>query len=237
MNSLPQAWSFEWWEVFIGGVCTFAIFSFLYAENPFYRCFEHLFIGIATAYGIVNTVQTFFWPEVITPLFGLDIVQFPDGTASAEYSRWNLLYLLPAAFGLLYYCIASRRHNWLAQLCIGFSLGCSGGLAYKGTLTQMMPQIYNSFRPLYVPGDLFASATNALFVLTLLSTMAYFFFTFKHRIDGPVETISSIGRFLMMGCFGAFFGSTIMARMALLVERLNFLFDHWIPALKAIVSQ
>jgi hypothetical protein len=32
---------------------------------------------------------------------------------------------------------------------------------------------------------------------------------------------------MMMCCFGAFFGSTIMARMALLVERLEFLINEW----------
>jgi hypothetical protein len=34
---------------------------------------------------------------------------------------------------------------------------------------------------------------------------------------------------MLMGCFGAFFGSTIMARMALLVERLDFLIHDWFP--------
>ncbi len=30
-----------------------------------------------------------------------------------------------------------------------------------------------------------------------------------------------------MVCFGAFFGSTVMARMALLVERVGFLLIDW----------
>jgi hypothetical protein len=32
-----------------------------------------------------------------------------------------------------------------------------------------------------------------------------------------------------MVCFGAFFGSTIMARLALLIERLQFLVSSWYP--------
>jgi hypothetical protein len=31
----------------------------------------------------------------------------------------------------------------------------------------------------------------------------------------------------MMVCFGAFFGSTVMARMALLVERIGFMTIEW----------
>ena len=38
----------------------------------------------------------------------------------------------------------------------------------------------------------------------------------------------------MMICFGAFFGSTIMARLSLLVERLGFLMTDWIGAIKEI---
>jgi hypothetical protein len=35
----------------------------------------------------------------------------------------------------------------------------------------------------------------------------------------------------MMIVFGAFFGSTVMARMALLVERVQFLLQDWVAAL------
>ncbi len=38
----------------------------------------------------------------------------------------------------------------------------------------------------------------------------------------------------MMVSFGAFFGSTVMARMALLVERLQFLIDDWSIALSKV---
>ena len=65
IEQAPQWMSIEWWEVFLGGVCTLAIFSFLYRENMFYRFFEHFFIGIATAYGIVFSVKEFLWPEGI----------------------------------------------------------------------------------------------------------------------------------------------------------------------------
>ena len=44
-----MAENLEWWTIFIGGIATLAIYSFLIKENAFYRFFEHLFIGIATA--------------------------------------------------------------------------------------------------------------------------------------------------------------------------------------------
>jgi hypothetical protein len=221
--------SLAWWEVFIAGISTFAVFSFLYRENPFYRFFEHLYIGIAAGWGIIVTVRNFLWPQVLKPLFGLDRAIFPDGTASVPYNEGYLLFILPMVFGLLFYFILSKRHSWLAQLVIGFELGFAGGLAFKGTFSEFLPQLFDSFRPLYVQGSVEDSLANIVFVFVLLSSLTYFFFTFKRTPGGAIDRFSSIGRWMMMGCFGAFFGSTIMARMALLVERLDFLIHEWFP--------
>jgi len=219
--------SFAWWEIFLGGISTLAVFSFLYRENPFYRFFEHLYIGIATGWGIIAAVRNFLWPRVFKPLLGADLMVFPDGSLSQPYNQAYLLFLLPMSFGLLYYAILSKRHSWLAQLVIGFELGYAGGLAFKGTFIELLPQLFDSFRPLYVPGSAAESLANIVFVLTLTSSMVYFFFTFKRTPGGIVSRCSGVGRWMMMGCFGAFFGSTIMAHMALLVERLDFLIHQW----------
>ena len=39
-----------------------------------------------------------------------------------------------------------------------------------------------------------------------------------------------------MICFGAFFGSTVMARLALLVERVQFIITDWVAALSNVVG-
>ena len=233
-----ELYSFAWWEVFFGGVCTLAIFSFLICENRFYRFFEHFYIGIATGIGIIASIRYFFWPQVLQPLFGLDTTTFPDATIEAPYDHRWLLLLLPMAFGSLYYFILSPKRSWLAQLVIGFSLGVGGGLAFQATYNEMLPQLDDSFRPLVVfqkgVEGAFTLAwldtiNNIVFLLTLVCTMCYFFFTFRRPSGGVVDRASALGRWLMMGCFGAFFGATIMARMALLVERMQFLLNQWLP--------
>lgn len=45
-----------------GAISTFAIYSVLYAENRFYRLFEHIFIGLAAGYGVYIT-----WAQVLGP--------------------------------------------------------------------------------------------------------------------------------------------------------------------------
>jgi hypothetical protein len=39
-----------------------------------------------------------------------------------------------------------------------------------------------------------------------------------------------------MVCFGAFFGSTVMARLALLVERVQFIVRDWVQAVEHLVG-
>ncbi|RIL08855.1 MAG: hypothetical protein DCC75_07895 [Proteobacteria bacterium] len=223
--------------VLVGGVATLAIFSFLIKENPFYRFFEHLFIGIAAGWGIIATAKNFLWPKILVPMLSLDRVQYPDGTWSHEYNPLYLIYLAPMAFGLLYYFVYSRKFGWLAKLVIGFSLGASGGLAFEGFFNQVLPQLSSSFKPLVVMNegsfDAVSSFNNIVFAVTLLSVMYYFFFSFQRR-SAAAERFSYCGRWLMMVCFGAYFGSTVMARLALTVERLQFLIDEWWPAVTMV---
>ena len=219
--------------IFMAGLATLAIFSLLIKENPVYRFFEHLYIGIAAGLGTILSIKSFLWRQLLVPMLGLDIVQYPDGTFSKEYNYLLLLYIIPMLFGLLYYFIYSKKYFWLAKIVIGFSLGMSGGLAFKGFFNQIMPQLSSSVKPLLVftNGGINwqESIENCVFVFTLLAVMYYFFFSFKHKHGGVY--IANSGRWLLMVCFGAFFGSTVMARLSLLVERLQFLLDPWMQSI------
>jgi hypothetical protein len=226
-------------SVLLGGVATLAIFSFLIKENPFYRFFEHLFIGIAAAIGPMLLVRDFLWPEIIHPMVGGGIDVYPDGTLSQPYQSLTLLYLLPMAFGCLYYCVYSKRYAWLVKVVIGFSLGASGALSIKGFFAETIPQLQGSFKPLVVMVDgqfvWFESFNNCLFVGILLLVLNYFLFTFG-KSDSVQSKIAPLGRPLLMVCFGAFFGSTVMARLALLVERIQFLVHDWASAVGYVVG-
>ena len=45
---------------------TLSIFSYLFSDNPFYKFAEHLFVGIAAGYVLVQT----FWTTIRPNLFG-----------------------------------------------------------------------------------------------------------------------------------------------------------------------
>jgi len=219
-------------EIIAGGIATIAIYSFLWKENPFYRFFEHLFIGMGVGIGIVVTVRNFMWPKGIKPILcGAGLME-PGPRES--YGAAYVLYLIPLMMGFLYYAIYSKRYRWMARIVIGFSLGMGGGLAFKGFFSEYLPQIIKSFKPLVVwqAGgglDWMESFNNVVLFFTLTCVMSYFFFSFDHELP-VIKQASASGRWLMMVSFGAFFGATVMARMALLVERLQFLIEDWAPA-------
>jgi hypothetical protein len=226
-------------SVLLGGVATLAIFSFLIKENAFYRFFEHLFIGIAAAIGPLFLIRDFLWPEIIDPMVGGGIVYYPDGTQSEPYQPLTLLYLAPMVFGSLYYCIYSKRYSWVAKVVIGFSLGASGALSIKGFFAETIPQLKGSFKPLVVMTEghvaWFESFNNSLFVVILLLVLNYFLFTFG-KGDSVQSKVAPLGRPLLMVCFGAFFGSTVMARLALLVERVQFVVHDWAFAVLHVIG-
>jgi hypothetical protein len=229
--------SIETWALITtlaGGIATLSIFSFFIKENSFYRFFEHLYIGISAGFGPIYTLKYFLWPKVLAPLLGYTVVTYPDGTVVHGYEYWSLWYIPPLLFGLLYYTVFSRRYSWMVKLVIGFALGASATLAFKGFFNEMMPQLVSSMKPLVVftdgGFDVGTSIRNVVFVATLLLVINYFFFTFKRESRASAPALMA-GRWLLMICFGSFFGSTVMARLALLVERLQFLYSDWAVAL------
>lgn len=221
---------FEYLTTFLAGICTLAIYSFLYKENIFYRLFEHLFIGIAAGWGFVVTIRQFLWPKFFGPILGDNMVRLPDGTIVIGYDYNILWYLIPVFFSSFYYFIYSAKYKHLVYLVISFQFGCVGGYAFKGFFVEVLPQIYDCFKAVLSrsPEGLVIEWSNIVFILTLLTAFSYFFFTFKISENKFFDSTRVTGRLLMMVCFGAFFGSTMMARMALLVERIAFLSGDWL---------
>ena len=72
-----------------------------------------------------------------------------------------------------------------------------------------------------------AFANNLLSLLILAAVMTYFMFSFEQK-GKVIPSVSKAGRYVLMFAFGSIFGSTIMARMSLLIGRMYFLLHDWI---------
>lgn len=197
----------------VAALSTLAILSVVYRENPLYRLFEHLFIGVSTGFGVYIA-----WRDVLAHNWWEPLTQ----------GQW--FWVLPPLVALLFYTVYIPKYAWLSRLVITGMLGLGAGLAFRGFATQVFPQVTASFLPV-IWGRNEVTWTQALnnlvFLVTLISVMAYFFFSFRH--DKPlVHGTARLGRWLLMIAFGATFGSTVMARFSLLIDRLDFLLVDWL---------
>jgi hypothetical protein len=196
--------------VWLAALGTLAIYSVLYRENPAYRFAEHVFIGAAAGYSVYVA-----WAQILKPQWWDRI------TAGAWYWVFALV------VGAMFYFVFSSRHAWISRLIFGALLGLIAGTAFKGFAGMNIDQIQASFKPLYVRGDIGQSLNNVLFILILLTVMAYFFFSFEHSTRLR-RVPANIGRWVLMFAFGAMFGATVMARMSLLIGRVYFLLHNWL---------
>ena len=145
-------------------------------------------------------------------------------------------------FGLFYYLIFFKKVSWIARLAIGFILGVSSGLAFQGFVNDYWPQIPKSFKPLWPHPAIHDKAghivsgllsvpdvlNNLIFMTILVCVMSYFFFSIEQN-SRVLKRSAQAGRWMMMFTFGAIFGSTMMARIALLIDRLDFLINDFGP--------
>jgi hypothetical protein len=76
--------------------------------------------------------------------------------------------------------------------------------------------------------------SNLIFIFTLLSVLSYFLFSIDAK-NKAVRFMSTSGRWLLMVGFGAIFGSTVMMRFSLLIDRLNFIWVEFLQ--KGILGQ
>lgn len=214
--------------VWFGAICTLGLYSVLYRENRIYRFFEHLFLGLATGFLVANT-----WTDIVLPKWWAPM-----------WDKGQWWYVFAVLVGAYYYFIYSRRHNWIARLIIGFFLGVASGQAFQAYANDYWPQIPSSFKPIipHAASPVVGAALtwgkaidNLFFMFIIVCVMSYFFFSFEHRWS-VVRNSSQLGRWLMMFTFGAIFGATMMARFALLIDRIDYLITDFGPTVAGPIA-
>jgi len=196
--------------IWLGVLCTFACYSFLYKENIFFRLAEHLFVGLGAGYAIVmgyNSIKNLAW----TPL-----------TQKGDY-----LQLVPITLGILLFArFLPGSYKWLARIPMSFLVGMGVALSARGAI---MAELVNQIRATIIPLN---SINNAIIVLGTIGVLSYFFFANSFVKIPGLKHSSMIGRFIMMAAFGAAFGNGVSGRISLLISRLQFVFTDWIHLIK-----
>ncbi len=203
----------------IAAFLTLAIFSFLYRDNPVYKLAEHLFVGVSAGYTVVITWREAVIPDLIQPLLNPEAV---------DLTQPNYVVLIPGALGMLMFSRFFPRYDWLSRWPIAFVMGLGSGLAIPAAIQmQLLPQLHATLLPVWPNQDVtpWVALSNLLLFVGVLCTLAYFYFSREHK--GALGVASKIGIFFLMVAFGAGFGNTVMARVSLLIGRVQFLYHDW----------
>ena len=218
-------------QLWLEAALTLMILSFLYRDNPFYKFAEHLFVGVSAAYYMVIG----FWNHLMPNLFGkLFPVTMSGIIPSAAGQAPQYHYLIPGALGLILLTRLVDRWAWLSRWTLAFIVGGTAGFWIPRILeSDFLTQIQSTIVPIVVldntGGILWgASFSHLVLVLGVVCGLVYFFFSVEHT--GLIGTISRAGIWVLMVTFGAAFGYTVMARISLLIGRMEAL-GAWVSSI------
>jgi hypothetical protein len=239
--------------LWLAALLTLAIFSFLYADNPAYKLSESIFVGVSAAYWMVVG----FWETLVPKLFGailpgtvkamvqpsLKVPAFspwaPGTWDAADPAFWPWMQqwgsmAIALVFGVMMLWRLMPRGGWIAGWPLAFIVGMTAG---RRMVTQvesdLMAQAEATMQSVLPVAqglgawDLFWGTLPGVLVLVgVVCCLCYFLFSVQHR--GAVGGAARVGVWYLMITFGAAFGFTVMGRIALLAERVEFLLDDWL---------
>lgn len=213
MNLASDPW------IWIGGLLTLCILSFLYKDNPFYKFAEHLFVGVANGYFLTFTVHRVLGPNLFVPLF----------------VQGRIWYIISLTVGVLYILRFVPKVSWLVRIPIAVTIGYYTGAVIPATIqadiirqiqaTILTPQNFQAWN---------AGPTGIIWSVILFvgvaCTLSYFYFSREHK--GVLGATSKVGIIFIMIGFGAAFGYTVMARVSLLIGRFQFILGPWLGVIE-----
>lgn len=209
MNIATDIW------IWVSALLTLCIFSFLFRDNPFYRFAEHLFVGTSAGYLICLSYHNTIYPNLVVPLF----------------REGKILFVIPLILGIFYITRFIPRLSFLIRIPIAFLLGWGSGVSIPAAFqTDIIKQIQSTL----LSRNAFSKWDSGLWTIIILvgvaSTLIYFFFSRERK--GIIKPIANLGIIFIMLGFGASFGYTVMARISLLIGRLQFLLGDWLGIIK-----
>lgn len=198
--------------IWLAAFFTLAVYSFLYGDNPVYRFSEYAFVGLGAAHMAV---------------MGWDSMYSRAWTPMVTKGEWWWLGAIVGGVMLLTRWFRSAR--WISRIPLGFMTGVAAGLSARRAVdAEFWKQIISTVSMKLNTWD------NVIYVAIVVCTLTYFLFVFNEgtRFGKGIKGVGLVGQYTMMIAFGASLGATIMARLSLVIARLDFLFKTWLHVLK-----
>lgn len=176
----------ETWGIWMAGLLTAMIFSYVLGDNKGFELAEHLFIGSGAGHAIT-----------------MAYINIRD-SAWGPLTGGRLTLLIPIVLGILLFSRFFKGYSYLARWGVAVMVGIGTGVLLAGLpAAQVIGQIRASLLPLN-------SVSNAIIVFGILGVILYFMFTIKG--NRGTNVLSTFGRWTMMVCFGVAFGQAVAQR-------------------------
>ena len=199
--------------IWIGAFLTFAIYSFLYKDNPFYKIAEQIFVGLSAGYWFIYTIYNILIPNLYEPL--------------ANNFSENWLKIIPAILGIMMLFRLIRGTEWLSRYPISLMIGTTAGIGFVRYLkSDVINQVTATLLNPFTGNDFIDIIGRLLLVIGTITGLIYFYFSKPHK--GAFGVAAKTGIYFLMVSFGAAFGYTAMARISLLIGRLQFILGDWL---------
>jgi hypothetical protein len=210
--------------IWLAALLSLAIYSFLYKDNPIYRFAESLLIGVSVGFLLVVTFDSTVMPKAFEPIAAQFKIVFAHGISGVPGLLWVVI---PVVLGLFMFARFVPGWAWLSRIALALYIGFGAGVSIPATMqSYILKQIEGTIRPFLEINSVW-SAFSAFFILIgLIAVISYFFFSKAHT--GNFGRVARLGTYFLMIFFGATFGYTVMARISLLIGRLQFLLGDWL---------
>lgn len=229
-GNISMSWS-RTIGLWLAAIFTLFILSFLVGDNPAYKFAEAMVVGTSAAYVMVIGLWDVFVPNLLGKLAPALVQNWSlpgmDATVGTQ-----LLYIIPAILIVMLLWQLMPTGGWISRWPIAFFIGITAGYRMIGYVeADLVAQIKAAIIPIWQTGSdgsfaLWPTFNAILLTVATLAAMVYFFFSVEHK--GFIGKTARVGIWFLMITFGASFGYTVMGRIALLAQRLEFLFGDWL---------
>jgi hypothetical protein len=196
--------------LWVSSLLTLFVFSFLYKDNPFYKFAEYLYVGISAGYYVAFDYQNNLVPNLWVPLV----------------QQGKLEYIIAFVLGILIITRFFPKIAHLSRWSLSFMIGTVTGLGMVVVLQgDLIMQVGRTVLPVVglseAEGGWWQGVQNLIIIIGVCASLIYFYFSKEQR--GFLGGTAKLGIWFLMISFGASFGFTVMARLSLLIGRMDHL--------------
>jgi hypothetical protein len=197
--------------LWVGAYLIISAYSWLFKYNRFFKFTEHTLIGAAAGYYLAQG-----WENVNKIAIG--------GIRAGNW--WNII---PIILGFTLFLRFIPQFAWIQRYGISYIIAGNMIIFIRASIvTQVVQQAAGTIQKVNI-STLTNSINSLILVVLFICSIAYFLFSERTSTSVPgYNIINKIGRYGILTALGYYLGLTLMTRIAMVIDRLQFLLFQWL---------